>query len=343
MDSKTETKEYYSGLVLLSSSSLDTQAETEIDSELLVSSSEVKVIYKIINKTDHSFLLRFFGNTRLNPFYNDIQFSVLFKASSSGRIINSIPVIKCLSNFYFPSFYDNRDLHELLKDLSKDSDIILMISNFLFNSYENLRTNTLVYYGGYKINSIYSMNDFLINSYIHFFKVNEKRKVKKNLVVSEKYLIITHLFVLIFEPVEGDKSMGKLIFYGDIRGIKNSIAKNLFRSESMVLEWVDSDKPRKFSFDFTFTNVVHFMDTTLHKIQKLEEKYEKIEVFQSSDNSFSSISSLTNLLSFMERIEFDKKKLLDLYIKLTEDLNLTNDCEYTLYVSKIKNILKQLI
>ena len=207
-----------------------------------------KILYYIEDLTILLFIYRIPKNSKENLFKKDIIFSFEF-------IDKKVPYIKAISNFIFPTLYDGRNLFSFLVNNNKYifeigkldecekiiSDIISGINKFMISLKENLDIKVLIYYGDYSLNHQYLINDFLINNtMINFFRINDlENKFNNNLNNNVnyknninnikgnnlKYIIITQLYFLVFEPVNENKSYAKLIQINHLKDI-NIIIKN---------------------------------------------------------------------------------------------------------------------
>ena len=172
------------------------------------------------------FSFKVFKNTDINPFSTDILIDI-------ELIPNETPYARTKSDFTLPSLYDNRniffcltnehdyiynpenldELELILKDIASSG-----IENFLCCINENLMIKTFVYFGEYKIHSIYNINDFLENSkLIKLFRINQVLEMGKKM--EEKYIIVTQLHILIFKPQEKDKTFAELIFIQKLKNV----------------------------------------------------------------------------------------------------------------------------
>ena len=179
----------------------NTEEEKDIKNtiKLLKEKFYQKKVLDIIAKElyDNSFLIHvtFKSKTDLNSFLEDISFSIML-------IKGKIPYIKCITNFTFPTLFDNRNLYYNImnenKDLNDDSSNILEISEkiiqnipiFLKQCYEDISIRVLVYYGNYNINEEYNMNDFIENNSLLFYRFilinnNDKTSKKKYFIISD--------------------------------------------------------------------------------------------------------------------------------------------------------------
>ena len=99
----------------------------------------------------------------------------------------------------------------------------------------------MIYYGDYTLNHQYLINDFLINkTIINFFRINDidnkfssclndsanKNNINNIKINNLKYIIITQLYFLVFEPVNENKSYAKLIQIYHLKDINILIKAN---------------------------------------------------------------------------------------------------------------------
>ena len=182
-------------------------------------SQEGEVLYFLIEITEE---------TDINPFDESILIDIQF-------IPKRKPLLKFKQDFFIPSFCDNRNFFDCfvrndyiynndLNGVEKIMDEIVHkgIKTFLFCLKDNLQFNTFIFYGDYELNNFYDMNDFLSNPNISkFYRINDIIDSE----LSEKYLIFTQLYFLVFIPKEKDKSFGKLIFQEKLNDINFSLKK----------------------------------------------------------------------------------------------------------------------
>lgn len=242
---------------------------------------------------------------------------------------NSSPKIYCISNFAFPSLYDQRDL--LLSILGREwknkdflENIIDSLPDFIQRIHENNLHKNLLFYGNYELNHIYEINNFLLNNDLGFFKCfqlmkplnSNKSENSEKLIKKERFIILTDIYFLLFDPAPNHKNMGKLIFFGDIRQInitKTDVYHENENAHSYHLFWNKEDK-NILSFQILFCNAFINTSISINPIQdfidSLNRKSEKLK---------------ENFKVFQE----DYKKPIDFLIKKESDLeNLVNLVKY---------------
>ena len=178
----------------------------------------IKIMGKVLHYMKHITIFQFYctvyKNTDINPFSSEINLSLQFKD-------NSRPYIQILNDFINPTLNDVRNIYYCLtnqhnyifnqKKLEEFENIfdkiIEGLQNFLLCLKENIQINAYIYYGEYHIGHIYEINDFLINkNTLKFFRI-----MKIDGKIEEmRYIVITQLYFLIFQPDANDKSLAKL-------------------------------------------------------------------------------------------------------------------------------------
>ena len=180
--------------------------------------TSIKLIGKSIHYIPNWLILQFYctinKSSEINPFSSDINLSIEF-------IDKSAPYVHILNDFINPTLNDGRNIFycltnkhnyifkkKYLNECEKILDEMLNgIKEFLLCLKENIQINAYIYYGEYEIGHIYQINDFLINkNTIKFYRIIQiKGKIEEM-----KYLIITQLYFLLFEPFNNDMSLAKL-------------------------------------------------------------------------------------------------------------------------------------
>ena len=191
-----------------------------------------KILYYLLDNTIIYFNYKILKQNKNNLFNKDILFGFEF-------IQKKVPYIRILSNFITPTLYDGRNLfYCLLNDYDNNyvfdknnleqcnkiiEQIIIGIKKFILNLKVNIEIKVLINYGEYTLNHIYLMNDFLMNRPIlNFFRIYDLSNKNKEL----KYILITQIYFLIFEPIIENKSLGKLIQIFSIKDVNFIIENN---------------------------------------------------------------------------------------------------------------------
>ena len=236
--------------------------------------------YRFIENDKYLYIIiRLIRNTEYNPYQNDIYFSITL----NDKFPESLPIVKCLTNFSFPNLYDNSDLYKniilfrITDNIIKKEDsfliledIILGLKPFLEEIKKNEEKNKFVYYGDYILDEIYDINDFFSSQKNEFFRANQI--IKENKI--KKYIILSDVYFLLFDPVPDVFNYAKLIFFCDIM-ILNNINEN--NNEKKIYLEIKDEKNNKndniklcFEFDQKFNE---FLKGKNDRINKLKNKY----------------------------------------------------------------------
>lgn len=304
-------------------------------------------------------------HTDLNPFSYDLYFSIVLNGDSLG---NHTPVVNCNTNFCIPTLFDNRNLlysilnHNWVEESNLNSvasgveEIIEKIPNFVIRVLENTHNKILVYYGDYKIDMIYNINEFLANSELDFYKVYQLLKKVKgdHKVKKERYIFLTDVYFLLLDPVPSSKNLGKLLFWGDIRQII-SCKGSSNDAETIILEWKNDNKIL-ISFEMIFNEglMKDFIENSNRKIIRLRDHY---KIFQddiskpSEEEMFKNKGGDTNIDKLLLLIKFKEelletqhsvniiRELMTLYQKVIEILSVTNGGDFKIYLDKLHSML----
>ena len=236
--------------------------------------------YRFIENDKYLYIIiRLIRNTDYNPYQNDIYFSITL----NDKFPESLPIVKCLTNFSFPNLYDNSDLYKniilfrITDNIIKKEDpfliledIILGLKPFLEEIKKNEEKNKFFYYGDYILDEIYDINDFFSSQKNEFFRANQIMKENK----IKKYIILNDVYFLLFDPVPDVFNYAKLIFFCDIM-ILNNINEN--NNEKKIYLEIKDEKNNKndniklcFEFDQKFNE---FLKGKNDRINKLKNKY----------------------------------------------------------------------
>ena len=189
-----------------------------------------KILHYIPETTIINFNIKITKTTEVNPFNSDILLNIEF-------VENNPPYICILNDFINPTLNDGRNLfycltntndcifneNSLFECFSLIKEVVFNIKNFLICLKENIQINVFVFYGEYTIGKVYSINDFLLNyNNLKFYRILQINGKNQEM----KYIIITQLYFLLFEPIETDKSYAKLI-----------LCNNLIESDFLISEF----------------------------------------------------------------------------------------------------------
>lgn len=290
-----------------------------------VKSSNIR-IYTIKQNCEERALtisINFKKRSAQNKFAIDLKFNIEIKRDFP----NTSPDVFCISNFIFPTLFDNRNL--ILSILGNEwkpsnslEEIIELIPLFCERVLENTSNKYLVYYGDYKNDEVYDINHFLSNSELNFFKcvqflksksANNAYKLRK-----ERYIVLSDIYFLLFEPAPNFKNMAKLIFWGDIRNITITKTDNYHENEkahSYVLECLNENS-KIISLEVLFFNsfvsqnfmlnpIQDFIDAIEKKSYRLKEIFRVFleDFYKPNDLVLNSSASFDNLNSFIRYTE----------------------------------------
>ena len=175
-----------------------------------------------------------------------------------------MPYIQILNDFISPTLNDGRNIffcltnkHSYIFNKNNNNEFLLVfdeliegINNFLLCLKENMEINIFIFYGEYKMNRIYLINDFLLNkNKIKVFRIIHINGKNEEL----KYIVITQLFFLIFKPLDDNMSLAELEDFYCLKDIifsfNISYKKN---SKTFNLNLFDENINKKKSLEFIF-------------------------------------------------------------------------------------------
>ena len=254
--------------------------------------------YRFIENDKYLYIIiRLIKNTEYNPYQNDIYFSITL----NDKFPESLPIVKCLTNFSFPNLYDNSDLYKniilfrITDNIIKKEDpfliledIILGLKPFLEEIKKNEEKNKFFYYGDYILDEIYDINDFFSSQKNEFFRANQIMKENK----IKKYIILNDVYFLLFDPVPDVFNYAKLIFFCDIM-ILNNINENN-NEKKIYLEIKDENNNKNdniklcFEFDQKFNE---FLKGKNDRINKLKNKY-KLTISKNDINEINEVGDI---------------------------------------------------
>jgi len=242
--------------------------------------NEIEIQYKILNNKNTLIYLFYFPKTKLNLFYEKITFLIIL-----DEYIKK-PELKCLTNFLFPTIYDNKNFFELL--VNKDEyifdeiyqqilpiiqEILTKLPRLINYLFFNIQIRTLIEYGKYYEGKTYELNDFMQNDYLKFFKAIQllNKNIKENI-----YIIITDTNLLILKPDEKIKNKGKLIhsynLYHDLKSFEKTIFNKKLNKEFIILEFNNEN----LEIFLQNNNNEMFIKCLTNKKQLLKERYDII-------------------------------------------------------------------
>ena len=253
-------------------------------------------------------IIRLIKNTEYNP-YKDLD--IYFSITLDDKFPESLPIVKCITNFSFPSLYDNSDLYKSIclfkisdtikkeeEPFSIIEEVILGLTPFLEKVKKNEEEKNFFYYGEYLLDEIYDINGFFSSQKNEFFRVNQNIKGEK----LNKYIILTDVYILLFDPVPDVFNYAKLIFFADIMSL-NDIKEE--KNEKLIyLEFNDDNRNIKLCFQFE----KKYDDFIKGKNERINELKSKYKIFNLKDEE-NCINNTYNTYGFQISKLFESKLL----------------------------------
>ena len=258
-------EEIYRQFILKTLNDFKENKDINITGKLLYYSSEPTLYY----------LVKVYKKTNINPFEKEILFSIEF-------INGETPYVSILSDCFEPTMNDNRNYFRCLTKEHKYifyfneyniSRIILKfmiagIQNFLRVVKESIEIKHFIYFGEYEFRHVYQINDFLKNKN-KFYRIIE---IDDNNRENELFIIFTKLYFMIFEPLEDDKNLIKLIFLKELNEIDFNYNKNE-DNHSLILNLSETDYKK--NLEFVLIDRKHILLKTRKNFEFDNEKNDK--------------------------------------------------------------------
>ena len=258
-------EEIYRQFILKTLNDFKDNKDINITGKLLYYSSEPTLYY----------LVKVHKKTNINPFEQEILFSIEF-------INGETPYVSILSDCFEPTMNDNRNYFRCLTKEHKYifyfneysiSRIILKfmiagIQNFLRVVKESIEIKHFIYFGEYEFRHVYQINDFLKNKN-KFYRIIE---IDDNNRENELFIIFTKLYFMIFEPLEDDKNLVKLIFLKELNEIDFNYNKNE-DNHSLILNLSETDYKK--NLEFVLIDRKHILLKTRKNFEFDNEKNDK--------------------------------------------------------------------
>ena len=258
-------EEIYRQFILKTLNDFKDNKDINITGKLLYYSSEPTLYY----------LVKVYKKTNINPFEQEILFSIEF-------INGETPYVSILSDCFEPTMNDNRNYFRCLTKEHKYifyfneysiSRIILKfmisgIQNFLRVVKESIEIKHFIYFGEYEFRHVYQINDFLKNKN-KFYRIIE---IDDNNRENELFIIFTKLYFMIFEPLEDDKNLVKLIFLKGLNEIDFNYNKNE-DNHSLILNLSETDYKK--NLEFVLIDRKHILLKTRKNFEFDNEKNDK--------------------------------------------------------------------
>ena len=248
--------------------------------------------YRYIENDKYLYIIiRLIKNKEYNPYDNiDIYFSITL----DDKFPESLPQVKCLTNFSFPSLFDNSDLYKEIVSFKENKikdepfiileEIILGLKPFLEKIKKNEDENNFYYYGEYVLNEIYDINNFFSSQKNEFFRVNQIIKGNK----FKKYIVLNDVYFLLFDPVPDVFNYAKLIFFCDIMllgSIKETQKENIINisinDNKNNINNINDGINLCFEFEKKYDE---FIIGKNRRINKLKNKYKIFNLKDDKDN-----------------------------------------------------------
>lgn len=195
------------------------------------------------------------------------------------------------------------------------------------------------------------MNELLINRSCHIFKLHQRveNKEKEETRLKERYVVLTDIYFLLFDPVPHSRNLGKLIFWGDIRQIKTNFKDPVeLESEAHEFKWKDSET---FIIELFFIriHIKEFMENAAKKIRNLNDRFKAFQDDfckpEENQRAFLDIDSLSALIRYKERLlkmypsTSLSKDLIILYQRIIEHYSCEENDNYIYYLNKLQTII----
>lgn len=199
------------------------------------------------------------------------------------------------------------------------------------------------FFGEYKLNRLYIINDFFLNTNNHIFRVKNKKK-------ENVYLITTDVALLVIQQYKKEEK-GKLISYNELRYFDNF--EIICQSKegvkvSVIAHWLNQKKK-------TDEEEVYHLSGEVFKILEKEIERKKIQILTQftqfkEKKPENVVSDTLNLIKKKEE-EYNNNKdtdnkeemmsdLIYLYQQGIELLNEKGDSRYMEYIQKFKNLVQ---
>jgi hypothetical protein len=116
------------------------------------------------------------------------------------------------------------------------------ITNFLIFIKESIEVKYFIYFGEYEFKHVYQINDFLKNKN-NFYRIIEINNNQEK----ELFIIFTNIYFMIFQPLEPDKNLIKLIFVKELNEIDFIYDKNN-DNNSLILNLSNTNYEKNLEF-----------------------------------------------------------------------------------------------
>ena len=173
-------------------------------------------------------------------------------------------IFYCLTNKH-NYIFDNNYLDECENIFD---ELIDNLKQFLNCLKENIQINVFIYYGEYEKGRLYKINELISNkNTVKFFRIIQIDGKEERM----KYIIVTQLYILIFEPNENDMSFVKLqkgFFLKDIQFAFEEINPN--KKQKLSIFWFKIIDDANFN---EILNIKFYLYSDDKIIDNLQTKY----------------------------------------------------------------------
>ena len=254
-----------------------------------------KILHYIQDEDIFAFYCTLFKSTEINPFSSDIFFNFEFRDKNT-------PYVQIMNDFINPTLNDGRNIfycltnkHKYIFEKEKLDEVekiffelIDNIKHFLICIKENIQINAFIFYGEYELKRIYKINEIILNkNSVKFYRI---MNLDINNIKDEHmlYIVITQLYFLIFEPLENDMSLAKLIKSYALKDYQFAFEElNPNKKQEKIIHTLKIMKDENFN---DFLNIKFYLYENDKMVDNLSTKYIqfKTELFhKKSDVDFS--------------------------------------------------------
>ena len=240
---------------------------------------ELKITGKILRYIPDEEIIIFYctlyKTSDINPFSSDIYLNFEFRNKSK-------PYVQILNDFINPTLNDGRNIFYCLTNKHNYifdnnyldecenifDELIDNLKQFLNCLKENIQINVFIYYGEYEKGRLYKINELISNkNTVKFFRIIQIDGKEERM----KYIIVTQLYILIFEPNENDMSFVKLqkgFFLKDIQFAFEEINPN--KKQKLSIFWFKIIDDANFN---EILNIKFYLYSDDKIIDNLQTKY----------------------------------------------------------------------
>eukprot|EP00331_Platyophrya_macrostoma_P001521 CAMPEP_0176407626 /NCGR_PEP_ID=MMETSP0127-20121128/1511_1 /TAXON_ID=938130 /ORGANISM="Platyophrya macrostoma, Strain WH" /LENGTH=694 /DNA_ID=CAMNT_0017786843 /DNA_START=315 /DNA_END=2399 /DNA_ORIENTATION=- len=261
--------------------------------------------------------------------------------------------------FTDPTIADGRDyLNDILGKVWSPatllSEIVVLLPEFLKKVYKEVHNFiNLQKLGTYHLGHTYNLEDFLVLEGVAVFPGQEMlAKPSKD---NSRYLVITRMSILNFEPINKNKNIVKLISWANIQSLM-SIKRKREEETALVLNWKDKSKKEGITQIFLIDDApkcVELIVDTMKKIgitankstpKEADLRLEDVTVTHYADMDINQI--LENIAILESRLQSELtitviNTLTTLYQKAIEFYSAFGNKNYEIYVNKLHSILSR--